>query len=59
MDYFILGSMILVFLTLVEAVMTSVLVDGGRTGHAKRIDRWCRWVFPIGFILVCELAFIF
>jgi hypothetical protein len=59
MDYFIFGSMILVFITLVQAVVTSILVNSERTTLAKRIDRWCRCIFPIGFVLVCGLAFIF
>jgi hypothetical protein len=46
MDRLILGATILVFLSLVEATVTAVLVTRGRKELAVRIDATCRWLFP-------------
>ncbi len=53
LDYFILGSTLLVFLSLVEVVVTSNLVRRRRKEWAYTIDRVSRWVFPL--IFVCLL----
>ena len=49
LDSFILGSTILVFLALVEAVAASFLVSKERTKTALRMDKISRWVFPFAF----------
>lgn len=54
-DQFILWSLILVFLALMEAVVTAALVNYGNETLALRIDRWCRFVFPLAFVVM--LAF--
>ncbi len=46
LDYFTLGSTILVFLALVEVVLTSGLAQAGKGETALRIDRSARFVFP-------------
>ena len=51
LDYFTLGSTALVFLTLVEVVVTTNLALREREKIARRIDRWCRVLFPAGFVL--------
>lgn len=51
LDYFTLGSTILVFLTLVEVVITTKLAHGKLESVGRRVDRWCRVVFPATFIL--------
>ncbi len=52
LDAFILVSSILVLLTLVEVIITTTLVAQGRVEVAKRIDRHCRYAFPIVFFAV-------
>ena len=49
MDIFILGSTGLVFATLIQAVITSVLAKSGRLSLSRKIDITSRIVFPIVF----------
>jgi hypothetical protein len=49
MDKFVLGSTALVFLALVEAIMTAYLIAKERDAVAVRMDRVCRWIFPAAF----------
>lgn len=58
MDAFILGSTILVFVALIQAVVTSVLVYRGKAERAERLDRTFRWLFPVvfGILLVGSLS---
>ncbi len=46
MDRFVLGSTILVFAALAEAIWTSSLSVRGRLPAARRVDRLSRFVFP-------------
>ncbi|MGJ8672855.1 hypothetical protein [Rubritalea sp.] len=56
MDTFILSSTLLVFATLGEAVLTSVLTKHGKAKLATRIDKWCRLIVPAGFFaLACHV----
>ena len=57
LDEFIIGSTILVFLALVEAVTTSYLVSKKRTPLALRIDAISRWAFPATFALLILFVF--
>lgn len=57
MDRFILGSTILVFLSLLESVATSHLWSIGKEAMAIRIDRKCRWAFPIVFGVFSLIVF--
>ncbi|MDH3519928.1 MAG: hypothetical protein OEM49_05665 [Myxococcales bacterium] len=57
MDVFLTGGTILVFLALVESVLTSALADRGRRDLAKRIDRCSRLGFPTVLILLVLIAF--
>jgi len=50
-DEFILWSLILVFLALVEAGATVVLVNRGAQEVAVRMDHICRLVFPLVYII--------
>lgn len=50
MDELILGSTVLVFSSLIQATVTSALVIHGRTELALRIDRVCRWLFPLALV---------
>ncbi len=49
MDYFILGSTLLVFLALIQAVVTAILAESKKVTLAQKIDRWCRGIFPLLF----------
>lgn len=51
LDYFILGSTILVYLTLFQAVATSTITRIGHKPRALAIDRACRILFPSVFVL--------
>jgi len=51
LDYFLLGSTILVFLTLVEVIITTNLALKQVEKIALKIDHWCRFVFPAAFIM--------
>ena len=57
LDLYIGGSTILVFLALIESVTTSHLVVKEKEDVAMRIDRVCRFVFPLSFTaLLAALA---
>ena len=51
-DSYILYSLVLVFLALVEAGATAVLVNQGKKQIAVKVDHFCRLGFPIAFALV-------
>jgi hypothetical protein len=50
LDAFIMASTVLVFLALMESLTTSYLVSVGRKELSLRIDRTCRWAFPLAFV---------
>ena len=52
LDFFILGSTVLIYATLVQAVITSGLAKSGKVFEAREVDLWCRWLFPGGFIVL-------
>jgi cadmium resistance protein CadD (predicted permease) len=52
LDYFILASTILVFLTLIEVLITTALVKANQAPVARRWDLSCRWLFPMAFLLL-------
>ena len=57
LDVFILISTVLVFLSLIEVVATIILDNGLRKKRAKRIDAYCRVIFPAAFICALVLTF--
>jgi len=57
LDEFIVGSTVIVFLALVEAVAASFLVSKERTPLALRVDAVCRWAFPAAFVVLIVLVF--
>jgi hypothetical protein len=57
MDHFILGSTLLVFAALVQAVVTAIMANREKTELATRIDRWCRPIFLAAFLLVILFSF--
>ncbi len=51
LDRFIIGSTVLVFLALVQSVFTSYVVASDRKGVSFRLDRVCRFAFPLAFVV--------
>lgn len=51
MDAFILTSSLLIFLSLIEVTTVSKLSKSGHLELGRTIDRHCRWIFPLLFIL--------
>jgi len=51
--------MMATFLILAATVMISIVVDkfnrAGRKADGDRLDRICRWVFPLGYVFVTGL----
>jgi hypothetical protein len=58
LDRFITSATGLVFLALVESLTTSYLVSVGRAEPALRMDRICRWAFPLAFAVIVVLIFV-
>jgi hypothetical protein len=56
-DQFSVGSIILVFFALVEAVLTSTFAGIGKQELSRRIDRWARFVFAVLFLANFAVAF--
>lgn len=58
MDYFLFGSMFLVFAVLVETSVVARYVGRDREDEAKILDYWSRWAFMILFIIILAGSFI-
>jgi len=56
LDILILGSTLLVFATLVEAVVTTMLCKAGRVTIARWMDRAARLLFPVAFATIALLT---
>jgi hypothetical protein len=57
MDKFLFSSTLLVFLSLIEVVITSHFSSTNRLKIARRIDKTARWFFPLLFILTTAASF--
>ena len=57
-DYFIMGSTILVFLALIQSVLTSVMANREKLKAAQWLDRCCRILFPATFTAIAYFSFI-
>jgi hypothetical protein len=51
LDYFILGSTLMIFLALLLVIITSNLAKSGRMQLARQIDKWSRVIFPLLLLL--------
>jgi cadmium resistance protein CadD (predicted permease) len=51
LDVFFLISTLLVFFSLLEVLVTTILDNKQQTKLAKRIDRYCRVIFPVIFAI--------
>jgi len=59
MDAFILPGTMLLFLSLVEVMVTTRLTRRDRVGLARAIDRKCRLIFPILLVAASIALFLF
>jgi len=57
LDYFLLGSTILVFIALIEVALTSAMSERGRGRRANAVNRLSRWVFPVAFLFLAVVSF--
>jgi hypothetical protein len=57
LDTFILTSTLLVFFSLIEVLVTTILDNKQQTKLAKRIDLYCRVIFPVIFALAIMAIF--
>lgn len=56
LDEFILLGTVLVFLSLIEVMITTRLALNDRVKTARAIDRHARWVFPLSFAVLSALC---
>jgi hypothetical protein len=57
LDAFILTSTLLVFFSLIEVLVTAVLDNNRQTARAKKLDRYCRVIFPLIFAIASAAIF--
>ena len=58
LDVFFLVSTLLVFFSLIEVLVTTILDNNGQTKRAKKVDRYCRVIFPVIFTIALIGIFI-
>jgi branched-subunit amino acid permease len=52
MDYFTVGSTLLVFIALITVILTSFLAGKNYDAQARRINLWARIAFPAALLLL-------
>jgi len=57
LDVFFLISTLLVFFSLIEVLITTILDNNQQNARAKKIDRYCRVVFPLIFFIASIAIF--
>jgi hypothetical protein len=57
LDAFILTSTLLVFFSLIEVLVTVILDNNQQTERAKKIDWYCRTIFPVIFAIASVAIF--
>jgi hypothetical protein len=57
LDAFILTGTVLVFFSLIEVLITTILETKRQTERAKKIDRYCRAIFPAIFVIASIAIF--
>ena len=57
LDYFLLGSTLMIFLALLLVIITSNLAKSGQVQLARQIDRWSRVLFPLMLLLTLTAFF--
>ena len=58
MDKFLFSSTVLVFMALIEVVITSHLSSTNQMALARRIDLTARWAFPLLFVSALSFSFL-
>jgi len=56
LDHFLLGSTLLVFITLTQVAVTSALSGEDHLERAAALNRASRWAFPAAFVLLVVVA---
>ena len=57
MDKFLFSSTLMVFMSLIEVVITSHFSSTNRLNTARKIDKTARWFFPLLFLLATGASF--
>jgi hypothetical protein len=57
LDVFFLISTLLVFFSLIEVLITTILDNNQQTARAKKIDRYCRVIVPVIFVIASIVIF--
>jgi hypothetical protein len=57
LDVFFLVSTLLVFFSLIEVLITTILDNNKQIARAKKIDRYCRIIFPAVFLTTSIFIF--
>jgi hypothetical protein len=57
-DLFFLVSTLLVFFSLIEVLVTTILDNNQQTERVRKIDRYCRAIFPAMFALASIAIFV-
>ena len=50
MDYFLIGSTLLVLITIIQVYITIHAADRDHSRKAQRINVHSRWLFPVMFV---------
>jgi hypothetical protein len=58
LDLFFLVSTLLVFFSLIEVLITTILENNQQKARAKKIDRYCRFVVPAIFLIASIAIFV-
>jgi hypothetical protein len=56
MDHLVFGATVLVFLALLEVIITSRMAQKGQTQQAQTIDRYARWMYPLAFVVLLVVS---
>jgi hypothetical protein len=57
LDVFFLVSTLLVFLSLIEVLVTTILDNNDQLARAKKLDRYCRAIVPVVFVVASIAIF--
>jgi cadmium resistance protein CadD (predicted permease) len=58
LDSFFLTSTLLVFFSLIEVLVTTILDNKQQTERANKIYRYCRVIFPATFVIASIAIFV-